>query len=95
MCGSGTLAIEAALLASKRYPGLYRSNYSFMHINGYDSAYYDEVKKEIEDQVTDQDLPQIIATIYMQEPYGQQRQMQNGPGFWISSNSPGVNFRIR
>ena len=62
MCGSGTLAIEAALMASKRCPGLSRSNYSFMHINGYDSAYYDEVKKEIEDQVTDQDLPQIIAT---------------------------------
>jgi putative N6-adenine-specific DNA methylase len=62
MCGSGTLAIEAAMMASKRSPGLLRSNYSFMHINGYDPAYYDEVKKEIENQVTDQDLPQIIAT---------------------------------
>ncbi len=62
MCGSGTMAIEAALLASNRYPGLYRSNYSFMHINGYDPVYYDKVKKEIEDQVSDQDLPQIIAT---------------------------------
>ena len=26
MCGSGTLAIEAALMASKRYPGLYRDH---------------------------------------------------------------------
>lgn len=32
MCGSGTLAIEAALIASNRYPGLYRNNYSFLHL---------------------------------------------------------------
>jgi len=31
MCGSGTVAIEAALLATNRKPGLYRSNYAFMH----------------------------------------------------------------
>ena len=31
MCGSGTLAIEAALLAAKRYPGDLRFNYGFMH----------------------------------------------------------------
>ncbi|MFY7900550.1 MAG: THUMP domain-containing class I SAM-dependent RNA methyltransferase, partial [Chitinophagaceae bacterium] len=32
MCGSGTLAIEAALMATNRVPGLYRLNYGFMHI---------------------------------------------------------------
>jgi len=32
MCGSGTLAIEAALIASNRVPGLMRSNYAFMYI---------------------------------------------------------------
>ncbi len=31
MCGSGTLAIEAALIASRRAPGLLRANYSFIH----------------------------------------------------------------
>ena len=31
MCGSGTLAIEAALIASRRVPGLMRSNFAFMH----------------------------------------------------------------
>jgi putative N6-adenine-specific DNA methylase len=31
MCGSGTLAIEAALLASGRAPGLLRSNYAALH----------------------------------------------------------------
>ncbi|MFH0907794.1 MAG: class I SAM-dependent RNA methyltransferase [bacterium] len=35
MCGSGTLAIEAALIALGRAPGLLRKNYGFMHIKGY------------------------------------------------------------
>ena len=29
MCGSGTLAIEAALIATNRTPGLFRTNYAF------------------------------------------------------------------
>lgn len=36
MCGSGTLAIEAALLAQGRAPGLLRSNFGFMHLSGFD-----------------------------------------------------------
>ena len=36
MCGSGTLAIEAALLAINKAPGLERENFGFMHIKGYD-----------------------------------------------------------
>lgn len=35
MCGSGTLVIEAALIASGRIPGMYRDDYSFMHLVGY------------------------------------------------------------
>jgi 23S rRNA G2445 N2-methylase RlmL len=31
MCGSGTLAIEAALIGTKRAPGLVRPQYAFMH----------------------------------------------------------------
>ncbi len=31
MCGSGTLAIEAALIATGRAPGLLRSNYALLH----------------------------------------------------------------
>jgi putative N6-adenine-specific DNA methylase len=38
MCGSGTLAIEAALLATDKCPGLFRMNYGFMHIMGYDES---------------------------------------------------------
>ncbi len=40
MCGSGTLAIEAALIATRRCPGLLRHNYAFMHLIGYDEALY-------------------------------------------------------
>lgn len=35
MCGSGTLAIEAALMATRRYPGLFRDHYAFQHLLGY------------------------------------------------------------
>ncbi len=38
MCGSGTLAIEAALFAQGRAPGLLRSNYGLMHLRGFDPA---------------------------------------------------------
>lgn len=40
MCGSGTLAIEAALLATNRVPGLLRENYGFMHFKNYDDSVY-------------------------------------------------------
>lgn len=46
MCGSGTLAIEAALMALNRIPGLLRSNYGFMHINGYNDEYYEQLRRE-------------------------------------------------
>ena len=62
MCGSGTLAIEAALLLTNRYPGLFRSNYSFMHIEGYNPVYYEQVKDELTNQVFHQQIPPIIAT---------------------------------
>lgn len=35
MCGSGTLAIEAALIALKRAPGAIRGDFGFMHVSGY------------------------------------------------------------
>lgn len=51
MCGSGTLAIEAALMATNRRPGLLRSNYSFMHAKGYASEMYDSEYKRLEQMV--------------------------------------------
>ena len=51
MCGSGTLAIEAALIASNRYPGLYRENYAFQHILGYTPDSFLAKKKKLESKV--------------------------------------------
>jgi 23S rRNA G2445 N2-methylase RlmL len=51
MCGSGTLAIEAILLATNRRPGLFRTNYSFKHIKGYDPEVYNNEYQKLEDQI--------------------------------------------
>ncbi len=53
MCGSGTLAIEAAMMATGRKPGLYRNNYSFMHVCGYEEALYNGLYHALEKKVTE------------------------------------------
>lgn len=62
MCGSSTLAIEAALLATNRRPGLYRSNYSFMHVIGYDESVYQQELDKVKKQITDGAGLKIVAT---------------------------------
>lgn len=62
MCGSGTLAIEAALLATNRRPGLYRMNYGFMHIIGYDEEVFFQERRILKDQVIKNVDLQIIAS---------------------------------
>ncbi len=62
MCGSGTLAIEAALLAQQRVPGLQRMNYAFMHIIGYNEEVFFEERRKIKDLTDKKNLPQIIAS---------------------------------
>ncbi|MCH7396961.1 THUMP domain-containing protein [Belliella sp. DSM 107340] len=62
MCGSGTLAIEAALIATNRFPGLYRDHYSFMHIIGYDEAVYFKMKADLEEKITPIGDIQVFAS---------------------------------
>jgi len=62
MCGSGTVAIEAAMIATNRYPGLFRDHYSFMHFIGYDAAVYQKFKKELEEKITEPVACRIIAS---------------------------------
>lgn len=62
MCGSSTLAIEAAMLATNRYPGLFRDNYGFMHIEGYHDEWYHKEKQQIAGQVKTIPGLKIIAT---------------------------------
>jgi len=62
MCGSATLAIEAALLATNRRPGLYRSNYAFMHIAGYTEIMYNHERNRLNEIIAEVDGLKIIAT---------------------------------
>ncbi|MBX2899057.1 MAG: class I SAM-dependent RNA methyltransferase [Cyclobacteriaceae bacterium] len=62
MCGSGTVAIEAAMLATNRKPGLYRKNYSFMHLTGYDAARYETELKKLQEQIKPGAGLRIIAS---------------------------------
>ncbi|MBM3167786.1 MAG: class I SAM-dependent RNA methyltransferase [Bacteroidetes bacterium] len=62
MCGSGTLAIEAALMASKRYPGLYRDTYSFQSILGYSEASFQAKKRKLEQKIIANPGVNIIAS---------------------------------
>lgn len=62
MCGSGTLAIEAALIALKRPPGLLRDNFGFMHLKGFDQAAWRKIREEVR-KGAGKSLPsRIIAT---------------------------------
>lgn len=62
MCGSGTLAIEAALIATNRRPGLLRTHYAFMHILGYDAAVYEKEKQQLQEQIREVKNVPIIAS---------------------------------
>lgn len=62
MCGSSTIAIEAALLAANRRPGLFRSNYSFMHLIGYHKGMYESERQKLFQQIIDFPHLKIIAS---------------------------------
>jgi putative N6-adenine-specific DNA methylase len=62
MCGSSTLAIEAAMIATNRRPGLFRDNYSFMHVIGFESSMYDVEREKLNNQIVEVEGLKIIAT---------------------------------
>jgi putative N6-adenine-specific DNA methylase len=62
MCGSCTIAIEAALLATNRRPGLFRNNFGFKHILGFDEEYYQKEKKKLLEQIINLPNLKVVAT---------------------------------
>jgi len=62
MCGSGTLAIEAALIATSRYPGLFRDNYSLLHLKDKPQEIYISVKQQLKKIVDQHCSARIIAS---------------------------------
>ena len=72
MAGSGTPAIEAAMMAKRRAPGLTRKHFAFMSLAGYrrpmedgttPEDYWKSIcEKAIRDERPSNDMPRIIAT---------------------------------
>jgi putative N6-adenine-specific DNA methylase len=62
MCGAGTIAIEAALLATNKMPGLLRTNYAFMHILGYEREMIQKEKLALQEIIHEPAELKIIAS---------------------------------
>jgi putative N6-adenine-specific DNA methylase len=62
MCGSGTLAIEASLIALSRAPGLLKSNFGFMHLKGFRDSSWNEMRRRARAMAKKSIGGKIIAT---------------------------------
>ena len=62
MCGSGTLAIEAALSGLRIAPGLQRTNFGFMHLRGFDRSRWDTLRLQASKESTKTMNFRIVAT---------------------------------
>jgi 23S rRNA G2445 N2-methylase RlmL len=62
MCGSGTLAIEAALIALDKAPGLFRRNFGFMHLKGFQEAAWQSLREKAAGRIKKSFPGKIIAT---------------------------------
>ncbi len=62
MCGSGTLAIEAALMALNRASGLLRNNYGFMFIKDFPQDTWQDLRKKAKEKTLKKLPARIIAT---------------------------------
>ncbi|MCG8477227.1 MAG: THUMP domain-containing protein [Cytophagales bacterium] len=81
MCGSGTLAIEAALLAMNKAPGLLRKNFSFMHLKCFDADLWNQFRRKAASEVVRQpENVRIIATDHSPEAMAAARQNAKSAG---------------
>ncbi len=62
MCGSGTIAIEAALRALNKAPGLLRPNYGIKHILGFDEDRWNDLRSDLKNKASKDFGGRIIAT---------------------------------
>ena len=53
MCGSGTIAIEAALIANKVPPGIFRKEFGFMKWKDFDQTLYDTIYEACINKIED------------------------------------------
>jgi len=62
MCGSGTLAIEAALMGLGIAPGLQRNNFGFMHLRGFNRSQWNTMRFQAAKEAKKTMDYRIIAT---------------------------------
>lgn len=63
MCGSGTLAIEAALIAMNKPAGALRNNFGFKHVKFFDEEIWDQLRADINKGIRRKAIvKRIIAT---------------------------------
>jgi putative N6-adenine-specific DNA methylase len=62
MCGSGTIAIEAALMALNRYPTLLRPEFGIKHIIGFDENRWNELRNDLKRKSLSEIPERIIAS---------------------------------
>lgn len=62
MCGSGTLAIEAAFMATNTPAQWHRSNFSFMHLRGFVPERWEQVRASAKKNIRQEISGQIVAS---------------------------------
>ncbi len=62
MCGSGTLAIEAALIGLKKAPGLLRNDFAFMHLRDFRQGEWSALRREAREKAGKRLEGKIILT---------------------------------
>lgn len=62
MCGSGVIAIEAALMALDRPAGALRPNFGIKHIKGFEQNYWNQLRNELKLSSKKEFKGKIIAT---------------------------------
>lgn len=62
MCGSGTFAIEAALMAGNKLPLLSRSNFGYMHLFDFNKKKFESLRSELIMKSNFDNMPEIIAS---------------------------------
>jgi len=85
MCGSGTLAIEAALIGLHQAPGLLRESFGFRHLKGFQESFWDPWVKEARAGIRDSLKGKIVATDRSPEAIRAARQNARAAGVegWI------------
>jgi 23S rRNA (guanine2445-N2)-methyltransferase / 23S rRNA (guanine2069-N7)-methyltransferase len=61
MCGSGTIAIEAAMMAYEIPSGYFRENWGFTHWKKHDPVLFDQIKAEFDSKIRNEG-PVIVAS---------------------------------